>query len=208
MKRSTYYEVLGVERDASEAEIRSAFRKLARDLHPDRLDGDARAAAEKQFQAVTEAFNILSRPDQRTRYDKEIATGGTSAGSMDPREIAKKLAAKGAQLFKDGKLPEAINHLIQAVNHDDNQARAHYFLGQAYLMTPGKARDGLRHMDRATQLEPNNTTIKAETASAFFDAGMKTKAERLATEVLGLDPSNAKAISVLELIGAERSSKG
>lgn len=204
MKTMTHYETLGVDPGADEAEIRTAFRKLAREFHPDRLEGDARLTAEKRFQVITEAFNVLIRPDQRERYDKEIAQGLPSVGGMDPQDIAKKLAAKGAQALKDGQSAEGIELLQQALNHDEKQARAHYFLGLAFSKIPGKGREGLRHLDRATQLEPTNTTVKAETASAFLNAGMKSRAERLAAEVLELDPTHTKATAVIESIRSGR----
>ena len=200
MKKMTHYETLGVERGASEPEIRSAFRQLAKECHPDQLEGDERRRAEKQFQVVTEAFNVLTRPEQRERYDKEISQGVSSVGGMDPQEISKKLAAKGAQAFKEGRSTEAIAFLRQALDHDEKQARAHYFLGLAFSKVAGKGRDGLRHLERATQLEPSNTTMKAETAGAFLNAGMKSRAERIATEVLGLDPTNARAMAIIEQI--------
>lgn len=200
MKKTTFYETLGVASSASEAEIRSAFRRLAKDCHPDRLDDEARERAEKRFQVITEAFNVLTRPEQREQYDKEISQGISSVGGMDPQEISKRLAAKGAQAFKEGRSNEAIGYLRQALDHDEKQARAHYFLGLVFSKMPGKGRDGLRHLEQATQLEPDNTTMKAETAAAFFSAGMRSRAERMASEVLGLDPTNAKAISIIEQI--------
>ena len=59
--RITLYDTLGVKSDASEQDIRAAFRRLTRDHHPDRFSGPKRQAAEQRFQAITDAriFNIL-----------------------------------------------------------------------------------------------------------------------------------------------------
>src|SRR5215472_9743239 len=63
-----YYEVLGVSRTASQKDIQSAFRKLARKLHPDVNPGDK--DAERRFKEVSEAHDVLGDPDKRKMYDR------------------------------------------------------------------------------------------------------------------------------------------
>src|SRR5579859_6186672 len=62
-----FYEVLGVRRDASQDEIQQAYRKLARQYHPD-VNRDP--GAEERFKQVSEAYSVLSDPDTRKRYDR------------------------------------------------------------------------------------------------------------------------------------------
>lgn len=69
-----FYAALGVSKDADQDQIKKAYRKLARDLHPDRNPGDA--AAEARFKNVGEAYNVLSDPKQRQQYDAVRAMGG------------------------------------------------------------------------------------------------------------------------------------
>ncbi|GAA1660628.1 molecular chaperone DnaJ [Citricoccus zhacaiensis] len=68
-----FYAVLGVSKDASEADIKKAYRKLARKYHPDQNPGDD--AAEKKFKEVTEANSVLSDPEERQQYDAIRAMG-------------------------------------------------------------------------------------------------------------------------------------
>lgn len=79
-----YYEVLGVSRGASEQEIKKAYRRLARDHHPDANPEDSEA--EERFKELTEAYEVLSNPESRQAYDTyghEVPRGG-GAGGGDP----------------------------------------------------------------------------------------------------------------------------
>jgi curved DNA-binding protein len=77
-----YYETLGVKRDASEEEIKKAYRKLARQYHPDRNPGDKQAEA--KFKQVQDAYDVLSDKTKRANFDRfgtaEPGTGGFGRG--------------------------------------------------------------------------------------------------------------------------------
>src|SRR6516225_4147017 len=77
-----YYETLGVPKTASENEIRSAFRKLARKYHPD-VAKDKKAAEEK-FKEINEAYEVLSDPEKRKKYDQLGADWNQPGGFQPP----------------------------------------------------------------------------------------------------------------------------
>src|SRR5512138_592244 len=68
MEYKDYYKILGVERKADEKEIKKAYRKLARQYHPDMNPGDK--SAEKRFKEINEAYEVLSDADKRAKYDQ------------------------------------------------------------------------------------------------------------------------------------------
>ena len=81
-----YYEVLGVQKNASQEEIKKAYRKLAKECHPDLHPNDKEAEA--RFRELNEANEVLSDPDKRARYDQfgfnDPMNGGASgAGGFD-----------------------------------------------------------------------------------------------------------------------------
>ena len=202
--RITLYDTLGVQRDATEQEIRAAFRRLTMDHHPDRFAGAKREAAEQRFQAITEAFNVLSRPESRERYDRDLAQRSTTSNSsqINAKEIARRLAAKGAEALRADRIQEALEHLKAAVDHDAEFDRANYFLGLALSRVKGRERDALRHLERAVALDQHNAVYRAHAAAAALAAGMSSRAERLAQDALSLDPTSDKARAVLASIRA------
>jgi len=84
VSKRDYYEVLGVARTATEQEIKSAYRKLALQFHPDRNPGDK--AAEESFKEAAEAYAILADTDKRHMYDRfgHAGLGGAATGGFDP----------------------------------------------------------------------------------------------------------------------------
>ncbi len=83
MEKRDYYEVLGVEKNASAEEIKKAYRKKAIQYHPDKNPGNKEA--EEKFKEAAEAYDVLSNPDKRARYDQFGHAGmGGAAGNGGP----------------------------------------------------------------------------------------------------------------------------
>lgn len=82
MSKKDYYDILEIDRNASETEIKKAYRKMAIKYHPDKNPNDA--SAEEKFKEAAEAYEVLSNPDKRARYDRygHAGLGGASGGGF------------------------------------------------------------------------------------------------------------------------------
>ncbi len=94
-----YYEVLGVDRSATEKEISEAYRKLALKYHPDRNPGDEEAV--KRFKEAAEAFEVLNNPEKRARYDRYGHAGLEQSGGMPEFRDVNDIFAAFSDIFGD-----------------------------------------------------------------------------------------------------------
>lgn len=88
--KEDYYDILGIDKNASAAEIKKAYRKMALKYHPDKNPGDAKA--EEMFKKSAEAYEVLSNPDKKARYDQFghaafDGSGGFGGGGMNMDDI-------------------------------------------------------------------------------------------------------------------------
>lgn len=105
--RRDYYEVLGVKKDASDADIKSAFRKLSMKWHPDKQVGKSDAEkkeAEDKFKEIAEAYDVLSDKDKRAQYDQFGFDGPQSFGGsgMDMHDFMRRHASMFGDMFDFG----------------------------------------------------------------------------------------------------------
>ena len=102
-KKRDYYEVLGVERNVSEEEVKRAYRKLAVKFHPDKNPEDPHA--EDKFKEIGEAYDVLMDPDKRAAYDRlghaAFTQGAARGGFHDPFDIFREVfAGAGGGIFE------------------------------------------------------------------------------------------------------------
>ncbi len=104
--RPDYYKTLGVGKNASEDEIKKAYRKLARKYHPDTNQGDK--SAEERFKEISQAHDVLSDPEKRKQYDRAGTTFGqftnaaTGAAGFDPSSFSGGFGDILSNLFGNG----------------------------------------------------------------------------------------------------------
>jgi molecular chaperone DnaJ len=99
--RPDYYKTLGVGKNATDEEIKKAYRKLARQYHPDRNPGNKQA--EERFKEISQAHDVLSDPEKRKAYDRgQGPLGGFAGGGFDPGAMAGGFSDILSNLFGGG----------------------------------------------------------------------------------------------------------
>lgn len=200
-----YYGLLGVARDASEAEIRERFRTLAREAHPDRAPAAKKAEAEGKFQDLTEAVNVLTSAERRKAYDFDLAA---AAGmSEDADMVAQNYLGQGIAAYKDRKFAEAAGNFQLAVGRNPRDVKAQHYLGLASARA-GDVRSAVKAIESALAIEPHNGALLKDAGAIFRQAGLLLKAEKAYQEAIRWDPAAAEARKALEEIRVQRAGRG
>jgi len=201
-----YYITLGVSQNSTREQIRDRFLALARERHPDRYRGDEKEQAELQFQAITEAFNVLSNPDRRRQHDLELAQPKAGEGQRaDRKQVAKVYLTRGVKAYRDKNYLEAADNFDRATREDPDNPQAWHHLARAcshqrrWLSRAGQA------IARACELEPMNAEYHKVAGKIFETAGVASRAIQSYKQAIrwGADDPTLKE-RIAELEGKKR----
>lgn len=195
------YALLGVEDNASSEDIRKAYLKLAKKLHPDRFPNDTekRTAAQAEFSRVTRAHDVLSDAKQRDEYDA-IRLLAKNRNSLESGEAASAPAAPAPATAE--KAPEAA-----ASNTRDTWAQKH-FERAAELLKKKRFPEAETAIKEAIRLTPQNAGFHAHLAEIQLARGWKTLAASSIQTALTIDPKNHEAKQVELRMKASSSAAG
>ncbi|MBM3260453.1 MAG: DnaJ domain-containing protein [Candidatus Sericytochromatia bacterium] len=158
------YEILGVSEDSDDAALKDAFRRLSRELHPDRFVGDTDKQEEVQarFAKISGAYNVLKDPEQRSEYDfTRRMLGNTQAApaaapNTDFRNSRAKSCYNAAMALQaEGEIGKAIESAKEAISLDGQEATYRTLLAALYARK-GWSSYAKAELDVALRLNPDD----------------------------------------------------
>lgn len=210
MKRQNHFELLGVSKSAAGDEVRRAYFSLARDVHRDRLPGDApadaRALAEQIEGALAAAYETLSDPKQRAAYEKSLEEDALSGVTED---VARILAAEGR--FRRGTkalgracFDEAASLFEAAVSLYPEEGEFHAHLGWALFQSAPNdeqvARDAEARIREGISMNPRSDKGYLFLGQLMKATGRKAEAQRQFEQAIQCNPDCRSALQELKLI--------
>ncbi len=184
-----YYAVLSLPRNASQAEIQERFRELVLERHPDRFRGEAKAKAEKEFQEITEAFNILRDPVRRRELDQILERPADQG--HDPLQLAKVYINRGIKAYKLGNYIEAADNFDRATQAEPNNHQAWHHLARTCMEKQHWLPKAQAAVVQACELRPNHAPYVKLAARIFVQSGMTSRAKEYYNQLLRLGGSDA-----------------
>jgi curved DNA-binding protein CbpA len=145
-----FYSVLAVPRNATEEQIRQRFRELARLRHPDRFQGTEKEKAEREFQEITQAFNILADAERRRQH--------------------------GVKAYKEKSWLEAADNFDRATKADPTNSQAWHHLALACAQERNWLPRAVTAIERACELEPMSPTYAKQAGRVCQMAGQADRA--------------------------------
>jgi len=175
-----YYAILNLSPEADIEDIKQAFRRLARQFHPDVAGEGSR----ERFQQIYQAYQVLSDPEQRRRYDAQRqsspappaagqrrvvirTTGSSSAEHLDPESLQEGIARVKAA-WRERKLPTAVALAEALLKRFPNSREAIHLLALAYqrfgnhLIYEGRHQQAEAYLRKALAMEPHNRELAFE----------------------------------------------
>ncbi len=197
-----YYAVLDLPPSSTTEKIRSRFRELARTRHPDRFQGAEKAAAEAEFQELTEAFNVLSDPERRRLHDLELARPDLTQGKgSDPAQVVRLYLQRGIKAYKEKNYLEAADNFDRATKTDPDSAQAWHHLALACSHQQRWLARGLEAIAHACELDKMNAAYLKLAGRLHAQAGLAERATHYYNEALtwgGEDAAVRQALDELK----------
>lgn len=224
---SDHYEVLNISLSADLGEIKGVYHNIARNFHPDRFHDLAgtlpHIRLQSAFARVTQAYETLTNPDQRSAYDAKLhairrvrdsestttknARKAAQQGSVDEAEngqnlaeLAEKRFQEGAVALQEGQANAATSCFSAAARLAPNEPKYRAYLGRALAANPKTRRMAEAELKAAVKLDPTKAAYHVMLGMLYRDLGFALRAVSELDSALALDPENAEARKLLSAL--------
>lgn len=208
----SYYQILGINKQASEEDIKKAYFQLARMYHPDRFDrstpANYRAKIEDVFDKITKAYHTLTSRELRKVYDIRTPVAGADDSGKDVVKKADTKFRQAKTLYSQGRFEDAVVLLEEAVRL--NKTKGGYLLLLALTETkiPAFRRKAEENFVKAIELEPWNPECFVGLGLLYKLEGMTLKATKQFQKALEYDADHETALKELEALTGGKKKKG
>lgn len=209
---------LGIGRDATEDEIRSAYMRLAKETHPDRYAAASQAArdlAEQAFREVTRAYELLSDPARLASYREDPTRDRKEAQALEEAQRAigaEREFQKGEARLRSHDWSGALTHFERAVELYPDEGEYIAYCGYAYYLTHGHADDVFKKaftmVKKGAKLAPDREKPYLFLGRLCQAAGRLELAERMFTKAVECRPDSIEALRELRLLQMRRPKQG
>ncbi len=217
MKKKDYFEVLGVSKEASTAEIEKAYFSLAKQYHPDRLyaqaSAEVRNLADELFNLVSQAHEVLTDEDERDRYLDELASGVKSDVSSEVSKIlsAEGVFQKGEAALRRRDYARALEQFQEAVRLCPDEGEFHAYLGWTTFQNAPKdeqaVQDARDELNQAISLNPKVDKAYLFLGYIYKAMNYREMAEHEFEKAIQCNPDCTEALRELRLINMRRKSR-
>ena len=210
-----HFEVLGIDRAASDEDVRSAYAELAKRTHPDRFIGSSEAVlhlAEDVFGMLSAAYEEIAEKDRRMAYLRRQE--GRDAEQKELEEGQRALQAeldfqKGEQALRNGQVDAALKHLRSAVDTYPDEGEYHAYHGWAWYLAnpeePGRVKKAIALVQHGRKLAPDRSKPYLFLGRLCQTDGRDELAEKMFGRAVQLDPDCVEAVRELRLLNMRRS---
>ncbi len=216
--QQNYYEILGVDPEASSAQIQTAFFQLAKRFHPDKISGseeELKRRAGKVFARISEAHQVLSDEERRAEYGRLIREGGASPAEQEKVQAVLRAAQhfqKAEVLFKKREMTGAAQFARRAMEEDPEQVDYGAFHAWISSHLPERQESGqfddlIAILERAVEKEPENQRCRWYRGQLYKRVGDTRRALRDFRWLVDQNPNHVDAQREVRLADMRRQTR-
>ena len=208
----SYYQILGVSKQATDDDIKKAYFQLARKFHPDRFDRSTspenRAKIDDVFDKITKAYHTLTNRELRKVYDIRTPVAGDDDKGKDVHKKADTKFRQAKTLYSQGRFEDAIVMLEEVIRLNKTKGAYFLLLALTEMKIPSFRRKAEEHFLKAIELEPWNPECYVGLGLLYRQEGMNLKATKQFQKALEYDEEHEGALRELETLTGGRKKTG